>query len=596
MTEDRTDVVVIGSGFGGSAAALRFAEAGCDVLVLERGDSVSRQKFEADADALFKPERGRYGMNEFRSLGRHVVAWLGAAVGGGSHVYAATLKRRECFDDFPQPLRNADLGPYYERGEQMLDAQRYPDYPPYSEIRAVKLMHRAEAEVARLHPERVEDYGRINLGISFAPPDGTPGAHFTNKHGVRQQYEDPDEQKLLGGDIDTKNSLDRNYLHLAKGLGATVRPLCHVDRIEPTPGGEYRVHYQRFPPLLTSQPAWRRRLPWAARIECEQKTVVAKHVVVAAGSIGSSKLLLNCRDRHGTLENLSAALGSRYSSNGDYVVLMLPFRGFFVSWAGLAAVIAALIISSLWLAGAGAGLYFAGLLMSRGAVHPDIGTTNSDYIRFSHRDGSSQGAYIEGGRYPRPDRLLIAFLMSLFGCWKPERYERIRRFTDALARWLPPFELFARSWPIPLLMMGRDDARGRFHLDEKGELTLEYPLEENRDYYGDLERLGGWIASAADAWFVPNFLARITKVIEVPHNLGGVPMGETAADGVVDHAGRVFGYDNLLVLDGSIVPTALGPNPALTILALAERGLEVSIRQLKAEGVIRAGADSPQPI
>jgi len=81
-----TDVLIVGSGFGGSVAALRFAETGSRLLVIERGDWVSKEAFEPDLDMFWRPEKGRFGMNELRARGRNIIPWLGAAVGGGSHV------------------------------------------------------------------------------------------------------------------------------------------------------------------------------------------------------------------------------------------------------------------------------------------------------------------------------------------------------------------------------------------------------------------------------------------------------------------------------------------------------------------------------
>lgn len=584
-----TDVVVIGSGFGGSAAALRLSEAGQQVVVLERGDWIRREDFEVSPDAVFAPRQHRFGMNQFRRLGRHIVAWLGAGVGGGSHVYAATLKRRHGFSEFPRELQESGLDPWYERAEAMLDATPYPDYPPYSTIPAVQLMLDAEARVAAAHPERVEDFGRINLGLSFAPDGGQPGALFTNRHGIEQRYENPVEQKLLGGDIEAKNSLDKNYLALAQRLGTEIRPLCLAERIEPLAEGGYQISYRHYQPETGSGGRLLKKwFHWASSTATTEHTITCRRLIIAAGAIGSTEILLRNKHQHGTLPKLSDALGQRYSSNGDFVSLMLPRRGLVLSWVGLLAAVAGLAGAGMSTTLFGAVLYAAGLWRSRGRVDPDIGTTNSDYIRFRHRDGSPQGVYIEGGRYPRPDRLFLAALMSTTGTWKPSRYRHIIRVTRWLQRFVPPFELFARSWPVALLMMGRDDACGRLHLDQRNRLTITFPLADNDEYYRDLDQLGRWVAEAADAWYIPNLVASWTRVIEVPHNLGGVPMGDGPGTGVVDACGRVFGYDDLVVLDGSVIPTALGPNPSLTILAVAERALDRITQQLADEDRIRA--------
>ena len=108
---DEVDVVVIGSGFGGSVAALRFAEAGHRVVVLERGNHVSRSTFEVDFDALWKPERGSYGMHDIRSRGRNLIPWVGAAVGGGAPGFAGPRKRRAAFAGSPPAGRGGAPAP-----------------------------------------------------------------------------------------------------------------------------------------------------------------------------------------------------------------------------------------------------------------------------------------------------------------------------------------------------------------------------------------------------------------------------------------------------------------------------------------------------
>lgn len=582
-----TDVLVIGSGFGGSVAALRFAEAGERVVVLERGPWVRRQDFQFDPDAFWNPRRHRFGMNDLRPRGRNIIPWLGAGVGGGSHVYAATLKRRDTFDGFPQAICKPDMDGFYATAEAMMGATRYPDYPPYSEARPTELLYEVGEKLLRERPDLVQEYGPINLGISFAPPEGTPGAEFVNQHGATQCYSDPDEQSLLGGDIATKNSLDRNYLFVAQKHGAEIRALHQADRIEPLDGGGYRVHYREY---VTEDSRWRRIvrnwLPSLVRNRDRLGCVSARRVVIASGAIGSSELLLRNRDVHRTLTELSPRLGERYTSNGDFVSLMLPFRGFFVAWAGVVAAVVGATLGNWWVAGVGALLYAGGLVTSRRPFDPDIGVTNSDYIKFRHRDGSGQGGYIESGRYPTPVRGLLAFALSVLGLYRPGRYRWIIGFTNFLRRFVPPFALLARSWPIPLLKMGRDDATGRFHLDASGRAVIDYDFDANREFYAWFNDIGRTVAKAANAWWFPNVPAFLLKRIEVPHNQGGAAMGEDRDDGVVDHAGRVYGYDNLMVLDASIIPLSPGPNPALTILALAERAMTQVRRQIEETGVV----------
>ncbi|MEM9070822.1 MAG: GMC oxidoreductase [Myxococcota bacterium] len=597
MSDFDVDVIVVGSGFGGSVAALRFVEAGSSVLVLERGDWVSRRTHEVDLDALWIPDKHRFGFNELRPRGENLVPWVGACVGGGSYVYAGTLKRVLSWEGFPRSIQYDDMEPYYDLAATVIEPAAYPDYPPYSEVRATQILSGVAEKLQREHPDLVESFGAIELGIAFAPEDGSPGASFTNKHGASQRYSDPREQSLLGGDIDAKNTLDRNYLHLAQERGATIEALTEVDRVERIEDG-WRVTCTRYHP----EESWGAQvaakwLPWV-KPRRQTKTFTCRRLVLSAGAVGSTEILLRNRDVHGTLRGLSDTLGSRYTTNGDFISLMLPHKGVGVGWLGfITAMIGAVLWAradasptsfGLYLMIFGVLAYIFGLMSSKESFDPDIGTTNSDYIRFRGRDGAPQGALVESGRYPTPVRMTIAILLSSFGLWRPRRYAKIIRVTNLLRRFVPPFALLARTWPIPLLKMGRDDVEGTFALDASGDAIIDYPVDDNREFYAWLDSLGKMVADAAGAYWGPNPVFRATKRLEIPHNQGGVPMGDSPAEGVVDHAGRVFGMDDLMVLDGSILPVSPGPNPAFTILAVAERAMEHAVKQLELEGVIRA--------
>jgi cholesterol oxidase len=588
--EPDTDVVVIGSGFGGSCAALRFAEAGRRVVVLERGDHVSRDTFQVDVDFFWEPAKNAYGMHDLQRRGRPIVPWVGAAVGGGSHVYAGTFKRRDSFDGFPTAIRASDMTPYYERGEAMMGAVRFPDWEPYASLRATKLMLAAGQRLAKQRPDLVEDAGPVKIAVSFAPPGVAPGTAFENEHGAPQRYYDPNEQSLLGGDIDAKNSLDRNYLWAAEhaAVPAEIRPLCEVDRIA-RDSDRWRVEYVKRTPLRGWRAFRQRWLPFAPPPPAERHAITAKHVVVAAGAIGSSELMLRQRDVHRTLD-LGPNLGQRYSTNGDYLTLVVFLRGMLLSWAGFAAAIVFLALGWWYALGGALAAYYAGLAIAKPPYAPDVGTTNSDSIRFKGRNGESQGAYIESGRYPTPGKVVGAVLISMIARrFDPRRYRGLSRIGLVLGWVVPPFGALAHSWPIPLLSMGRDDAHGRFRL-ENGRAVIDYDVAANAEFFAYLRTLGRLTAKAAGGRWLPDLPYKILGRMEVPHNLGGVPMGDGPADGVVDHAGRVFGHDDLMILDGSIIPCTVGPNPANTILAVSERAMEIVLAQLERDGAIRAEA------
>lgn len=590
MTEAHydTDVLVIGSGFGGSVAALRFAEGGEEVLVLERGGFVSRAAFEADLDALWRPERNAFGFHDIRKRGKDVIPWLGSAVGGGSHVYAGTLMRRETFEDLPGRITVEEMARHYDMAESMMDATPYPAHPPYSEVRATQFLVRAGARLKAEHPELVHSFGLVNLGISFAPPGGRPGSMFTNKHGAKQRYQDPREQAILGGDIDVKNTLDRNYLFVAQRMGARIRPFHDADRIEPVEGG-YRVHCRQYLPEGRTWRGFARRwFPWALAPNWRAVSYTARRVVVSAGAVGSTELLLRSRDVHRCLPGLSPRLGRRYTTNGDWITFLIPSPRIALAWMSFFGTLAALFAGRiLWMLLL-AALYYGALAWSRRPYDPDVGTTTSDYVRFVGRRGENQGAYIEGGRYPNPGKGLIALLLSLFRVYTPGRYIAISRAARWLRDLVPPFGALARTWPIPLLTMGADDAVGAIELDSGGKALIRFDPRRNRDYYTYVSRLGRKLARAAGAWWLPNLGFLLFRKLEIPHNQGGVPMGDSVETGVVDPCGRVFGYKNFMVLDGSILAVSPRPNPALTILALSERGMEHALRQLRETGHIAA--------
>lgn len=572
-----TDVVVVGSGFGGAVAALRFAQAGERVTVIERGDWVRREDFKVGLDMHWNPAKQRFGMNDIRARGERIVPWLGVGVGGGSHVFAGTLKRATDFSAYPPDIRAEDLDRYYEIAEDMLEVRPHPGHGDNS---ATDLMLDGYAALAEREPELVESHGSVPLAMRFAEGDQKPGDTVENVHGAVQRTVHPHEQSILGGDIGSKNSLDKNYLFLAQQHGAEIQALCEVDRIDPMVGGGYLVHYVRW-------------LPESGGRETGRETgwISTRRLVLAAGAIGSTEILLRNRDVHKTLPRLSDTLGERYTTNGNYLNLLLPWRGVALLWLAFIGLVIGLVIGltggSPALAIGSALVYYLQLWLSPPVYEPDLGTTNSDYIGFRGRDGQPGGAFIESGRYPTPLRLALCASLSALGQYRPSRYRWIVRFCRALT-WIPPFGALARSWPIPLLQMGRDDATGAMHLDDDGRVVIDYAYEDNRDHYRYLDELGQKVARACHALWLPNLLHKLTGKLEVPHNQGGAPMGIDKRVGVVDHAGRVFGYDNFMVLDGSIMPASPGPNPALTILALSERGMDIAVAQLRRDGDIRA--------
>ena len=183
-TDFDTDVLIVGSGFGGAVAALRFAEAGQRVTVIERGDWIRREEASIGPKMLWKPERGWFGMHDVQVRGKRVTPWVGAGVGGGSHVYAGTLKRVEDFDAFPESVRQADMNVYYERAEAMMEAELHPLDAEDAACRPSHLLLDAAARLKADEPETVCEFGPVPLGSQFAKPGQTPGETMINNHEI----------------------------------------------------------------------------------------------------------------------------------------------------------------------------------------------------------------------------------------------------------------------------------------------------------------------------------------------------------------------------------------------------------------------------
>jgi cholesterol oxidase len=316
----------------------------------------------------------------------------------------------------------------------------------------------------------------------------------------------------IGCDVDARNTLDRNYIPLAERKGAEVRELHLVTDIAPIDGG-YKVSFDR--------------LHDGARTPGSQ---TARLVVIAAGSLGSTELLLRCRDLTGSLPAISARLGHGWSSNGDF--LTPAFYG-------------------------------------DRAIHPSIGPTISCAIDFL--DGSEGGErfWIEDGGFPN----LLACMLQAEGTGA-QRGFMAQTLLTAMQHLLQGAEP-ARN-VMPWFAQGVDAADGQLKLARhllSGELflDLQWDVAKSRKVMDQIVAMHLRLSAATGGHpLVPPSWSLFHYLI-TPHPLGGCNIGTSAADGVVNHAGEVFGYRNLYVADGAVVPEALGVNPSRTIAALAER-------------------------
>jgi cholesterol oxidase len=513
--DDAYDVVVVGSGFGGGIAACRLAEAGMRVCVLERGRRFGGGDFpdrpQQAPFALWHPTLNPNGLFDLRLM-RDLAVLTAAGVGGGSLVYANVQLRapRSVFSSgWPSAIDRPALDPYYERTEEALQPRETPEDPPLRKIAAFSAAGRRAGRTA----------GRLPIAVHFGedrvhPFSGVPQRGCTNLGRCD-----------LGCPRRAKNTVDLTYIARAEAHGAEVYPLHEALRIQPpaSSGDRWRVGFRDLQYRIKS-------------------SVAAPILILAAGSLGSPRLLLRNRGR---LPQLSPALGSRFSGNGDALGAIFDPAAPDVRNAqidhgpSMTSFLDYTQEHQFILADGGLPANFSGVLSILRELNAITGWRRL-LLRFEEL----------GVRLGLSDRPVTH---------RHLRLEDSQPITDSL--------LF--------LMIGRDAANGRMRLTRLfGRFDIRWNKDASRPLFDAMEQATNELARASEATpFFALDAGPLGKFITV-HPLGGAPMADDPASGVVDDHGEVYGYDGLYVLDGSIVPTALGVNPSKTIAALAERGVE----------------------
>ncbi|WP_324276595.1 FAD-binding protein [Blastococcus brunescens] len=306
---EHTDVVVVGSGFGGSTAALRLTEKGYRVAVLEAGrrftdDELPRTSWDLRR-YLWAPQLGCYGVQRIHLL-PDVLVMAGAGVGGGSLNYANTLYQPPpAFFQDPQWAGitdwQAELAPYYEQASRMLGVTTNPTVTPADEI------FRAVAEEMGVGHTVVS----TPVGVFYGEPGVTVPDPFFGGVGPERTGCTECGSCMTGCAVGGKNTLVKNYLYLAERGGAVVHPMTTVTSVRPRPGGGYEVEARRTG-------AWLGRRT-VRRWTCDR-------VVLAAGTYGTQRLLHAMKDG-GTLPELSPRLGHQTRTNSEAVLAATGRRG-----------------------------------------------------------------------------------------------------------------------------------------------------------------------------------------------------------------------------------------------------------------------------
>jgi len=512
------DVVVVGSGFGGSTTALRLTEKGYRVLVLEAGRRFTAEDFPTTnwqlRRFLFAPRLGLRGIQRMTLL-RDVLVLSGAGVGGGSLVYANTLyEPLEAFWQDPQWAAvtdwKAELAPHYDQARRMLGAERAPD-------------DTASDAVIRELAGRMgvaDTYRATDVAVYIGRPGETvPDPYFgglgPDRTGCRQCG-----ACMVGCRHGAKNTLDRNYLYLAEGAGARVEAEREVVDLVALPGGGYEVIHQR-------SGAWRRH---------DRRSVRAEQVVLSAGVLGTVRLLASLQQR-GRLPGLSSRLGVRVRTNSE-------------------AILGAQTVGPV-------GVDYSQGLAITSSMHPDS-RTHIEPVRYpqgSNAIGLLSTVLVDGGgRLPRPVRFVakalrhpVAFARSL----------SVRRWSERTL-----ILLVMQSHDNSLTLRWRARRNGRVRLtSEQGEGA---PNPTYLPVANEAARLAADIMGGVPASSINEV---VLGVPATAHILGGACIGESSERGVVDPYQRVYGCPGLHVADASTVSANLGVNPSLTITAQTERAM-----------------------
>lgn len=524
------DAVVIGSGFGGAITTCRLAEAGYKVLVLERGRRWDVKDYPRElGDAWIwnheHPE-SEHGWLDFRVFPSMAVA-QGAGVGGGSLIYAniSVEAKPDLFQlGWPPEISYEELKPYYEKVGQMLMIQKVPSNQWPERTRLMK-----EGAEKTGFGDR---FGLLDLAVTF-DPDWNYSLEDPHNVKLSKKFINPQGQEQgtcvqlgncdIGCEVKAKNTLDLNYIPLAEKHHAEVRPLHLVRCITPINGG-YRVLFDRIDGS-----------------SLRSGSVTGRVVVVAAGSLGSTELLLRCRDEFKTLPNLSPFLGKNWSSNGDFLTPSFhPGRN----------------------------------------ILPTRGPTITSFIDFlGDRNVGGVHFFVEDGGFPDVLRNYLEEKAK-----KPARGLLARTVLETIQSFLRQPNAFNNT--MPWFAQGRDAADGRLYLRRqwwifgKRILDLEWDIAKSEKTINAIIEMHKKLARATGGDPLVPLTWTLAKYLVTPHPLGGCNMGTTAENGVVNHKGEVFGYRNLYVADAAIIPEAIGANPSKTIAALAER----AVKLIKDEG------------
>ncbi|TWH03929.1 cholesterol oxidase [Nocardioides sp. J9] len=513
------DVLVVGSGFGGSVTALRLSEKGYRVGVLEAGRRFRDDELPTTSwkvrDYVFNPAVGCYGLLRMTLL-KDVVVLSGAGVGGGSLVYANTLYQppQAFFEDkhWSGITDWADeLAPYYDQARRMLGVAAYPHMSPSDHV--MKSVAEKMGVGDTFHP--------TDVGVLFGdrPGEKVPDPYFGGAGPERTTCTDCGAC-MTGCRVGAKNTTVKNYLYLAEQAGARVHAMTTVTDVQPRPGSGYTVTTRRT----------------QGKLRRGKQVFTADQVVFSAASLGTQRLLHRLRDG-GSLPQISPRLGELTRTNSE-AIISVRARGNDVDYSqGVA------ITSS---------------------IHVDE-HTHVEPVRYGK--GSNLLNLMQAILTDKPEGRTPRAAAGLREMWRHRR--DLPKLHDP------------RHWSeesiVLLVMQSLDNSlttylkrrpwgkvlTTRQGIGEANPVWIPQAHETARNVGEEMDGIPG------GTW------ADLANIPMTGHLVGGCPIGESPDDGVIDPYHRLHGYDGLHVIDGSAVAANLGVNPSLTITAMAERAVSM---------------------
>lgn len=530
------DVIVVGSGFGGSVTALRLTEKGYRVGVLEAGRRFTRGSLPKNSwdlkNYLWAPRLGMYGIQRIHLLG-NVMVLAGAGVGGGSLNYANTLyvPPKAFFED-PQWKEITDwegeLKPYYDQARRMLGVRLNPTMTPSDVHLKAAAQRMGVGDTFHMAPVGVFfGDGEDADGTAKARPGGEVEDPYFGGAGPARKACTECGECMTGCRHGAKNTLNENYLHLAEKAGAVVHPMTTVVSVTDDSQGGYAVA----------------TLPTDEKRKGEGRILKARRVVIAAGTYGTQTLLHRMKSG-GQLPYISSRLGELTRTNSEALVGAQTDNRRYRKAHGASKV------------------DFTQGVAITSSIHPDE-NTHIEPVRYGKGSNSMGGLSILQVPYAEGSSLLLGWLANA-----------------AKHPLLVLRSLSNRHWSertiIGLVMQSVDNSLTTYLKSKgvgKGLLTARQGHGAPNPRQIKAASEGASAIAAEINGFAGSNVGELMGTPLTAHFLGGCPIGDSPASGVIDPYHRLYGHPGISVVDGAAVSANLGVNPSLTITAQAERAM-----------------------